>query len=151
MSLLGAAYHTIRRRAPGAWVEGVFEPGAEVETTVWGSVQPIIGRVVEIRQEGARLEGSFFLFTKDDTLQLTDLGLDTDSDILLFRGREYKIYKDQDWMGHTTGLPHHQHVLVEVGLDELAQKNTATAVPNYLVDENGEFMVDEYGERLIEL
>jgi hypothetical protein len=115
--MLGAAYHTVRRYASGTWVDGVYSPGTESTTTVLGSIQPVRGRTVELHQEGARVVGTYWLFTTDDTLRLTHLSAVNDSDTIEFRGRAYKAFTDEDWMCHTTGLPHHSFLLVEIGED----------------------------------
>jgi len=95
---LGAQTVTVKRTR-GAWQGGRFVPNAgepEVFTAV-GNLQPATSEQLEFFPEGERREGQMVFYTKT-TLHLTE-GHEV-SDVLVWRGEEYKIInlnRWQDW------------------------------------------------------
>ena len=93
---LGAQSVTVKRTT-GLWQGGRFVPQTTTSFQAVGNLQPATPEQLEFFPEGERREGQMVFYTKT-TLYLTE-GNEV-SDVLVWRGEEYKIInlnRWQDW------------------------------------------------------
>jgi hypothetical protein len=102
---------TIKRRAPGSYVNGFFVQGAESTLTINASVQPAGERDVQLLPEGRRDAGAFRLFT-DSVLQVAQEGTGKNNDVALLAGAEYEIMAEMPWQNSI--IPHRVYVAARV-------------------------------------
>ena len=94
--MMGAQTVTIKRTT-GNWRGGRFVPNEPEIIQVIGNLQPATPEQLEFFPEGERREGQMVFYTKA-TLYLTEG--DKVSDVIVWRGEDYKIInlnRWQDW------------------------------------------------------
>lgn len=82
---------TITREQPGAYVSGVFVPGATSTLTIQASVQPATMEDMKEAPEGRRLSDMVKMYTDADLFTVEDAGHNQQPDKLTWRGREYEV------------------------------------------------------------
>jgi len=82
---------TILRVLPGAYVDGVFVPGAEATITIQASVQPLSDADLINLPSGRRASDVVKLYTVSDLLTTEDMGADQQPDKLVWRGDVFEI------------------------------------------------------------
>jgi len=102
---------TIKRRSPGAYVNGFFEQGSETTLTIEASVQPAGDREVQLLPEGRRDAGAFRLFT-DAVLQVAQEGTGKNNDVAMLEGAEYEIMAEMPWQNNL--IPHRAYIAARV-------------------------------------
>jgi len=78
---------TIKRTAPGAYVDGIFINGATSELSIHASIQPMTGEDMFTLPEGRRLSDYVKAYT-DTLIQVVAEGQQPDR--LVWRGKEYE-------------------------------------------------------------
>lgn len=78
---------TIKRSAPGTYVNGVFVNGATTEISIQASIQPVTGEDMKTLPEGRRLSDYVKVYT--DTL-IQNVADGQQPDRILWRGHEYE-------------------------------------------------------------
>lgn len=101
----------IKRRAPGAYVNGFFQQGAQTTITINASVQPAGERDVQLLPEGRRDAGAFRLFT-DSVLQVAQEGTGKNNDVAMLAGAEYEIMAEMPWQNGI--IPHRVYIAARV-------------------------------------
>jgi hypothetical protein len=100
---------TVKRRAAGSFVAGVWTPGAPSTTTIQASVQPASAEDMQRLPEGQRQTGAVRLYT-NDTL-LTAKGTQ-EADIVVTEQGEYEVSVADVW---SNGLiPHKSYLCARV-------------------------------------
>jgi hypothetical protein len=105
--MLGRRAITVTAHPAGAYVDGVWVPGAPTTRTVEGSVQPLAGAELERLPEGLRERATLKLYTAAD-LYLGEL-VDVD-------GLTYVVQAASSF--GSVALTHTKYTLVERGTDE---------------------------------
>lgn len=82
---------TIKRLAPGSYVDGIFTPGAETSFTIQASVQPLRDDEIKNLPEGRRASDVVKLYTISDLLTVEDKGANQQPDRLVWRGEDYEL------------------------------------------------------------
>ena len=128
MSVLGEVTMPVTRFEAGAWgTDGEWADGAAVpDLTVTASVQPITPELIEDLPEGSRTSARFVMYAPAGQLQLitADIGEKRRPDRLAYTSprdgttRNYTLQSIGDWSAHTSGLPHQEYVMLQVGDDE---------------------------------
>ncbi len=87
---------------------------------VRASVQPVTPELIDQLPEGARTSARFVMYAPagEPLIITADIGEQRRPDIVTYNGRNYKTQSIGDWSAHTTGLPHQELVMVQVGDDE---------------------------------
>jgi len=102
---------TIKRKSPGAYVDGFWQAGGESTLTIQASVQPAGERDVQLLPEGRRDAGAFRLFT-DAVLQVAQEGTGKNNDVAVLEGAEYEIMAEMPWQNGL--IPHRAYVAARV-------------------------------------
>ena len=101
---LGAQTITVKR-AEGQWSGGRFAAGEPALIPVTGILQPATPEQLEFFPEGERREGQIVFYTKT-TLYLTEG--DQISDVLFWRGEDYKIVNVNRWQDYGFNIAYAQ-------------------------------------------
>jgi hypothetical protein len=100
---------TVKRRAVGAFVAGVWVPGAPTTTTIQASVQPASAEDIQRLPEGQRQTGAVKLYTNDSLF--TAKGTQ-EADIVVTPQGDYEVSVAEVW---DNGLiPHKSYLCVRV-------------------------------------
>ncbi len=88
--------YTIKRKAQGSYVKGIWTPGAVTEVTIKASFQPVgsddISALAIGRKDIGKIKGY-----SDTLLNITDITAGTTGDIVVYNGKEYEvIYLDKN-------------------------------------------------------
>jgi len=128
MTALGKVTMTVTRQAPGAYVDGLWVDGIAGPSTfpITASVQPITPELIEDLPAGSRTSARFVLYAErgQPILITADIGEARRPDRLAYTSpgsgttRTYNVQSLGDWSAHTTGLPHQELVMLQVGDDE---------------------------------
>ncbi|MFH0902140.1 MAG: hypothetical protein V2A73_16030 [Pseudomonadota bacterium] len=102
---------TVRRRADGGYVDGIWIDGSQSETTITASVQPVSGQALERLPEGLRTRDSVRVITDDD-LQSADENDSKVADRIVWQSEEYEVVAVQNWL-HTQ-MPHVDAIAVRM-------------------------------------
>ena len=79
---------TVLRESPGAYVSGLFVPGARKSITIQASVQPMSGQDMVNAPEGRRIEDLIKVYSETPLLQA--LGTQQ-PDIVVWQGYGYEV------------------------------------------------------------
>lgn len=101
---LGAQRVTVVRRS-GQWTGGRFTETKTETLKATGIMQPATPEQLEFFPEGERREGQMVFYTKQ-TLYLTEG--DRVSDVLIWRGEEYKIINLNRWQDYGFNIAYAQ-------------------------------------------
>ena len=122
--LLGEITANIKRFDEGSWASGEFVRGAaDPDFTVVGSFQPDGDTSAEPLERGARRAGRFIFLVELDgqpELQILKLSNIKEGDVLELGGTQYVFVSQQEWVAHSSGLPHRRFILELIGKDETA-------------------------------
>ena len=100
---------TVKRQAAGAYVAGVWVPGAASQVTIQASVQPASAEDMQRLPEGQRQTGAVKLYTSDTLL--TSIG-DQKADVVVTEQGEYEVSVADVW---NNGLiPHKAYLCARV-------------------------------------
>jgi hypothetical protein len=103
---------TLRRpAAPGAFVDGIWQPAAMADTSITASVQPASGDDLLQLPEGNRTADTLKIFTTSELRNENDL-TKTDPDILLIDGRQYAVHNVKTWPSGVGDLAHYECLAV---------------------------------------
>lgn len=93
-------------RKTGSYINGVWTPGAPVNLTIRGSLQPASSEDLEKLPEGRRNKTAYRIYTKDDIR-----GLDTSAnpDRVQIHGDSYEVVTVAHW---ENGLLNHKKAVV---------------------------------------
>lgn len=101
---------TVRRRAPGQYVNGTYQPGAESNFEAVLSVQPLTDKerlnLPEAQRNRRILKGY-----SDTALQVADEATRAEGDRIEFDGTEFEVIRVETWPGD---LSHWKVELAEV-------------------------------------
>jgi len=99
---------TRKRYAAGAYVDGVWIPGALASSTVRteSSIQPIRDREIQYLPEGKRNREAIVIYTALD-IRTLDEGANLPPDIVEARGKDYEVARV--WY-HTTPWSHYKAI-----------------------------------------
>jgi hypothetical protein len=100
---------TVRRRANGAFVAGVWTPGALSTTTVQASIQPASAEDMQRLPEGQRQTGAVKLFTAD---ALRTAKGQQEADIIVTTQGEYEVSVAEEWRNGL--IPHNAYICARV-------------------------------------
>lgn len=114
---LGSQTLTVERTT-GSVVDGVWTQNVTTSFDIAGSVQPVIGRELQSLPEGQRTRARYKLFTESDLIVI-DSASGTEPDRVQYLEKSWQVQEDENWNGHTTGLPHRKYFLIEPGDDSL--------------------------------
>jgi len=119
MGILDPVTITVKRRS-GAWVNGVWVPGAQVVSTITASrPQPVGPETLDMLPEQDRSSAKFEIWADDaeDALHLIEYDEEgVPPDIVIWGGRSYLVTGLEDWDGVSLG--HRAYVLLAYGPDE---------------------------------
>ena len=90
MSILGEAPATRRRFAAGSRIDGVFVPGAPVDTPIQATELPLTGEEMATLSEGERKRSPRWFLTVSD-LRTVDQVAQTTPDQILVDGRTFEV------------------------------------------------------------
>lgn len=93
------------KRSTGQWSGGRFVAGEPIEMAVTGILQPAMPETLEFFPEGEKREGQMVFYTKT-MLYLTEG--DRVSDVLVWRGEEYKIINLNRWQDYGFNIAYAQ-------------------------------------------
>ncbi len=97
---------TRRRRAAGAYVDGLWVDGASTDADIVASVQPASHRDLLRLPEGLRTRSTVAVITDDD-LQTANEALKQAADRIVYQGEEWEVQVVDDWtMGAVDQLGH---------------------------------------------
>lgn len=119
--LNGVESIAVVRDPGGTYVAGTYTPGSPVtEFIIFGAVQPLTPRQVELLPEAARVKASMSLFADafQQELSPSDLDAKRHGDRVTASGVTYMVLAMEDWTRHAAGQPHRRYALQEVGADE---------------------------------
>jgi len=120
--ILGAVTMPVTRYAAGSWgTDGEWTDGTVATgLTITASVQPITPELMEDLPGGNRTSARFVMYAPAGQMQLitVDISSKLRPDRVLFQGRSYNVQSIGNWSAHTTGLPHQEYVMIQVGDDE---------------------------------
>lgn len=88
---------SIERRAPGSFVDGVWQEGAETSISAFASVQPAKGSQIEFLPENQRT-GKIYVAYVDTEIFTSRASTAQNSDIIVWRGTRYKVLSVGDWL-----------------------------------------------------
>lgn len=94
---------TIVRPGAGAYVSGVWVPGATGNIGIQGSIQPASGKDLQLLPEGRRVEAAYAVYTVSQVL----LG-----DRTTIQGEAYEALAVQPWQNGV--LPHYKAVFTKM-------------------------------------
>lgn len=117
--MLGEIDLTLTRRAAGTYASGVWIPGAATNSTIRGSVQPMIGRARDRLPEAHRARQTQTLYTTATLQPLSIVGKQGCDRITLPDGRVCEVDVLSDWSAHAAPTAHREYVLLELGQDEV--------------------------------
>ena len=100
---------TVTRQAAGAFVAGVWVPGAESTVTIRASVQPATAEDMQRLPEGRRQTGAVRLYTS--AALLTEVGTQKADRITLPTGT-YEVAQADQWQNGV--LPHNVYLCARV-------------------------------------
>lgn len=100
-----AQVRTVERKAPGAYVGGIYQKGATTTFKALMSVQQPTPKQLETLPEGERSR-DVKLFISNKPLRTTEDKDETIADVVIDKGKRYKIISSGDWSdyGHTTAM-----------------------------------------------
>lgn len=101
---------TLRRRAAGVFTSGRWIDGAETESTIVASVQPLTSDELLQLPEGDRSKGARRVYTESE-LQAGDESAGLVADRIVWGGEEWEVHKVD---GHGLGLAHYAATVVRV-------------------------------------
>ncbi|HEX5034653.1 MAG TPA: hypothetical protein VFW62_09250 [bacterium] len=101
---------TVRRRAPGDYVAGTYQPGAESSFSAVLSVQPLSDKERLNLPEGQRNKRILKGYS-DTALQVADEATKTMGDRVQFDGTDFEVTRVETWPGD---LSHWKVELAEV-------------------------------------
>ena len=87
----------VKRRAPGSYVDGVWNEGSESDVSLWASVQPATGAQVAFLPENQRTSEVMVAFT-DVEIYTSRASSDQNTDIIVWRGTRYKVISVKRWL-----------------------------------------------------
>lgn len=106
--MLGLDQYTRLRYPAGEWsktTKGYFEVGEPTEETIWASVQPVTGEVVERLPEGVRSRDAREVFVEPPhDIRALDEDTQTPGDAIEIDGDIYRVLEVKSW---PDGLAHH--------------------------------------------
>lgn len=87
---------TLKRRAPGAYLEGLWTKGAETQTPIRAAIQAPSERDLRELPEGERTEGTVAIWSRSE-LRVADEDTGTEADRIIGAGGDtYKIVRVSD-------------------------------------------------------
>lgn len=100
-----AQVRTVERTEPGSYVDGIYQEGSKTTFKALISIQQPTPKQLEILPEGERSR-DVMLFISNKPLRTTEDKDGTIADIIISKGRRYKIIQSGDWddYGHTTAM-----------------------------------------------
>lgn len=118
--------YTVKRYAEGTVVDGDLVAPAPTELEVVGVIDPLTPRQLELLPQGTRQRAKWQLLVEDPlqpVLRLASVVGQTESDRIVYAGREYVVESDMDFSDPPAGDPggdtaHHNYVLAEESEDE---------------------------------
>ena len=102
---------TVKRRAAGSYVDGIWTPGAETTPTVSGSVQPLRSDELKNLPEAQRVRGVRKIYT-DSMLQTADEANAIQADRITYDGEDWEVHKIDDHDMNT--LAHYKAIIVRM-------------------------------------
>lgn len=84
-----------RSKTPGTWLNGRFTPGPTIDTQIKATVQPATARDLEILPEAERRKQIMTVWSLIE-FRISGDETDTDSDLLIIDGNNYKIIHAYD-------------------------------------------------------
>lgn len=100
----------ITRRAPGQYVDGIWQEGAETTLTIMASVQPATPDDMMMLPEGRRERSAYVLFTA--TPLRTAVEGRHNADTLEIYGEAYEVTQVGVWQNNV--LPHYRAIATKV-------------------------------------
>lgn len=121
MSILGEQPLMVTRDSGGSYVDGKYQANPAPPFRMLASVQPLDPEMIQRLPEGARTSAKFALFADDmqPVLRTAQLNPLTESDIVEYLGRAYRLESLGDWTAHSDGLPHFAYAMIKIGDDEV--------------------------------
>lgn len=113
MRMLGERTHLRLTRTPGAYVDGRWVEGAEVETTFRASIQPAKKDDYDQLQalaEGRRVESAVRVYTR--TALAVAGEAPGNGDLVVHRGDRYLVTAGSDWNVGMRGVNHYRYLAV---------------------------------------
>ena len=94
-ALGGTAAISVTRMAAGAYVDGVWTPGAPTVTAFDAVVQPSTPREVSLLPENQRSKEAITIYTVDSLQTATPAGVE--ADLVAWSGRNWRVLVVEDW------------------------------------------------------
>ena len=118
--MIGTETITVIPQGPAIRTDGKYSLDPQATYTVKGSIQPAGPAVIAQLSDLARRSAAFVMFVEGTApaIELADPATRRPSDRVTRAGKTYVVLKELDFTPHTTGLPHKQYVIQEVGSDE---------------------------------
>jgi hypothetical protein len=92
----------------GQFTKGHWVKGTPNQFTFKASVQPMIGRELEMLPEGRRHTQSYFLFT-DNLLQTVE---GQNPDIVVIDNEQHEVFQRQNWQNQIIG--HYRYIVIKL-------------------------------------
>ena len=87
------------RHQPGTYVKGRWQEGAESETVITASVQPVTGRELQMLPQTFMSRETVKVYSKDELFQGSrESGRSPDS--IVWQGKRYEVNIVEDWSAH---------------------------------------------------
>jgi hypothetical protein len=87
---------TLKRTAPGSFVNGIYVPGAETSSTIIASVQPMSSMEMENYPELQRSSEVLKLYCAEE-LQVAKESTGAVADKIVMRGKTYQVQRVEPW------------------------------------------------------
>lgn len=85
---------TVTRRPPGVYTNGRFFPGNTTTLNITGSIQPLVGRDLELLPEGLRTRELLKIYSATPLLVH---GANQNPDLITISGVQYQVETAEQW------------------------------------------------------
>lgn len=105
---------TVKRKAAGSYIEGVFTDGEETEIEITGSIQPLNGKELLVLSEGNRVKDTIKIYT--DSELRTDKSSTCVADLIEYNNKIWQVMNVFDYSTTIAGttLTHYKALCVNV-------------------------------------
>lgn len=107
---------TLRRPAPGSYVNGRWVEGATTDSTITASIQPLTGEDMEELPEARRESEGYNMYTSTQVRTVQEAGSNQNADRIVFNGKEYEVHQVRPWQNNTnfTIVNHYRYFILRI-------------------------------------
>jgi len=107
---------TLRRPAPGSYVEGRWVEGAYTDSTITASIQPLKGEDMESLPEGRRDSEAYKMYTSTLVKTVQEAGSNQNADRVIFFGKEFEVHQVNEWQNNSnfTIVNHYKYLVLRI-------------------------------------